>query len=206
MAPGLTFGEARRTRFFAALCLAYAAIFLGQVGGIAQLFNMVLERADATTARTALATLAFASVVARLAGGAVVLRLPTRAFSAALAVVQAVSLVLLAVASSSTSLVLAAALFGCSIGNLLMLQPLLLAEAFGVANYGRIYGFNQLVGTVGVASGPFILGLLRDAVDYRFAFLAAALASLTGFVAIAAAGPLATVQRRWQPAQPAAVA
>ncbi|MEM7276063.1 MAG: MFS transporter [Actinomycetota bacterium] len=196
--PGLDFGAARTTRFFLALCAAYAAIFLGQVGGIAQLFNMVLERTDAPTARTALATLAFASVVARLIGGAAVIRLPTREFSAGLAVLQAAALCLLAVASSSTSLILAAALFGCSIGNLLMLQPLLLAEAFGVANYGRIYSFNQLVGTLGVAGGPLLLGVLRDAVDYRLAFFAAAAASLVGFGCIVAAGPVARVQALWE--------
>jgi MFS family permease len=196
--PGLAFAKARTTRFFMALCFAYAVIFFGQVGGIAQLFNMILERTDAPTARTALATLAGSSVIFRLLGGAAVTRLPTKSFSAALAVVQAAALVLLAVSDSSTGLILSAAFFGCSIGNLLMLQPLLLAEAFGVANYGRIYSFNQLFGTIGLASGPLTLGLIHDASDYRIAFFAAAAASFVGCLGIIAAGPIAKVQSLWR--------
>ncbi|MEM9656466.1 MAG: MFS transporter [Actinomycetota bacterium] len=196
--PGLAFARARATRFFIALCLAYAVIFFGQVGGIAQLFNMILERTDAPTARTALATMAGSSVVFRLLGGAAVLRLPTQSFSAALAVAQAGALSLLAVTNSSTGLILSAAFFGCSIGNLLMLQPLLLAEAFGVANYGRIYSFNQLFGTIGLAAGPLALGLIHDVSDYRAAFFAAAAASFVGCLAIVAAGPITRVQALWR--------
>ena len=195
---GLSFAKARTTRFFIALCFAYAVIFFGQVGGIAQLFNMILERTDAATARTALATLAGSSVIFRLLGGAAAIRLPTKSFSAALAVVQSGALILLAVSDSSTGLILSAAFFGCSIGNLLMLQPLLLAEAFGVANYGRIYSFNQLFGTIGLASGPLTLGLIHDASDYRNAFFAAAAASFIGCLGIIAAGPTGKVQSLWR--------
>ncbi|MEL6985553.1 MAG: MFS transporter, partial [Actinomycetota bacterium] len=128
MPAGLDFSSARKTRFFVALCFAYAVVFFGQVGAIAQLFNMVRERTDVATASTALSVLALTSVVARLVGGAVVIRVPTKPFTAALAVVQAIGLVLLAMATSSSALVISAAVFGISIGNLLMLQPLLLAE------------------------------------------------------------------------------
>ncbi len=195
---GLDFASARSTRFFIALCAAYALIFLGQVGAIAQLFNLVLERADNATAATALSTLALTSVVARLVGGVLVLRLPTRGFTALLAVVQAAALVLLATADTPITLILTSAFLGISIGNLLMLQPLLLAEAFGVANYPRIYSFNQLVGTLGVAGGPLLLGVIRDAYDYRIAMLLAAAASFGGFVFIAVAGPIGAVQSLWR--------
>ncbi len=195
---GLDFVSARTTRFFIALCVAYAVIFFGQVGAIAQLFNMVLERSDRATASTSLSVLALTSVAARLAGGAVVLRVPTKPFTAALAVVQALALLLLATASSPPMLVLTSAFLGISIGNLLMLQPLLIAEAFGVVNYGRIYSFNQLFGTIGVAGGPLALGVLRDAFDYETAFTVAAAASIAGFVFIVLAGPTARVQAMWR--------
>lgn len=194
---GLEFAEARRTRFFIALCFAYAMVFLGQVGAIAQLFNMVRERTDVATASTSLSVLALTSVAARLVGGAVVIRLPTKPFTAFLAVVQAGGLVLLALAGSSFTLIASAAVFGISIGNLLMLQPLLLAEAFGVRNYGRIYSFNQLFGTIGVAGGPFLLGVLRDAYDYQTAFYVAAVASFCGFVFMMLAGSTRKVQDLW---------
>ncbi|MEM9562058.1 MAG: MFS transporter [Actinomycetota bacterium] len=195
---GLDFTSARRTRFFIALCFAYAVVFFGQVGAIAQLFNMVRERTDVATASTALSVLALTSVVARLAGGALVIRLPTKPFTAALAVLQAIGLVFLAIATSSSALVISAAVFGISIGNLLMLQPLLLAEAFGVVNYGRIYSFNQLFGTIGVAGGPLGLGILRDLYDYEIAFYVAAGASLAGCLFMVLAGSTDRVQRLWQ--------
>ena len=78
-----------------------------------------------------------------------------------------------------------------------MLQPLLLAEAFGVVNYGRIYSFNQLFGTIGVAGGPLALGILHDLFDYEVAFLVAAAASVAGFVFIVLAGSTARVQQLW---------
>ena len=195
--PGATFAQARRNRFFIGLCAAYLFIFFGQVGALAQLFNMVQERADATVAGTALSSLAAASVVARLIGGVVVIRVDTRLFATALALVQVAALVLLAVAGSSITLIGFAIVFGMSIGNLLMLQPLLLAEAFGVAEYSRIYSSNQLIGTAGVAAGPFVLGVVRDLADYRSAFLVAGAASLLGAISLLASGTTASVKKIW---------
>jgi MFS family permease len=195
--PGATFAVARGTRFFRAVAVAYALIFFGQVGGIAQLFNMVRERTDETTAATAVSTIAFASVVARLIGGVMVMRIPVKPFTAGMAAVQGCSLVLLALAGSSTALIASAAVFGIGIGNLLMLQPLLLAEAFGVANYSRIYSFSQLAATIGVATGPLILGVLRDGFDYRIAFMVAAGASLAGLVSLLMAGPSEIARSLW---------
>ncbi len=195
--PGASFAMARGTRFFRAVAAAYALIFFGQVGAIAQLFNMVRERTDETTAATAVSTIAFASVVARLIGGLVVMRLSVKPFTAGMAAVQACSLVLLALAGSSTGLIAGAIVFGIGIGNLLMLQPLLLAEAFGVANYSRIYSFSQLAATIGVATGPLMLGLLRDGFDYRIAFMVAAGASLAGLVSLIMAGPSEIARSLW---------
>lgn len=195
--PGASFAMARTSRFFRAVAVAYALIFFGQVGAIAQLFNMVRERTDETTAATAVSTIAFASVIARLVGGVIVMRVPVQPFTAGIAGIQAGSLILLAQAGSSTGLLVSAVVFGISIGNLLMLQPLLLAEAFGVASYSRIYSFSQLAATIGVATGPLTLGVLRDGFDYRIAFLVAASASLIGSAALVIAGSTDTPRRLW---------
>jgi len=197
--PGASYAQARATRFFIGLCAAYLLIFFGQVGGLAQLYNLVLERTDVATASTSLSALALASVVARLIGGVVVIRVDTRTFTIALAVIQVVALALLGFAAGPLTLVGASVIFGMSIGNLLMLQPLLLAEAFGVAEYGRIYSFNQLIGTAGVAAGPFALGLVHDQADYRVAFMVAALATLSGAAALVVGGPTVNAQRIWRP-------
>jgi len=62
---------------------------------------------------------------------------------------------------------------------------------FGVRDYPRIFARSQLVSTVGIASGPFLLGILRDATDgYRLAFLAATALSLVASAVISTGGRL----------------
>ncbi len=195
--PGATLAEARATRFFKMLCITYAMIFLAQVGGIAQLFNLAKERTDSDVAATVLSTMALSSVVGRLIGGVAVLRFSTKAMTSALTVVQAVALSLVAFADTKAMLLVSAAVFGLSVGNLLMLQPLLIAEAFGVKEYSRVYSLNQLFGTIGVALGPFVLGLLHDWSNYETAFLVASGANIIGLVALIFAGSTMTPQLLW---------
>ncbi len=194
---GATLDEALHTRFFQFLCLTYAMIFLAQVGGIAQLFNLAKERTDSGTAGAVLSTMALSSVIGRLAGGVVVLRLSTKTMTAALTIVQAIALTLIAFADTRPALLLSAAIFGLSVGNLLMLQPLLIAEAFGVKEYSRVYSLNQLFGTIGVGLGPFALGLIHDLSDYRSAFMFGAAANVVGMVALVLAGSTSAAQATW---------
>jgi MFS family permease len=194
---GASFALASRTRFFRGMCAAYALIFLAQVGAMAHLFNLVRERVDTGTAATAISVLAGTSVIGRLAGGLVVLRMPSKTLTAGLTLLQAFALVWISLADSRAVLLVGASIFGLSVGNLLMLQPLLLAEAFGVREYSRIYSLNQLFGTVGVAGGPAVLGALHDLADYRAAFVTAAVANVVGFAALLASGPLQAAKATW---------
>jgi MFS family permease len=182
--------EALRTRFFAAVTGAHLLAMLAQVGGIAHLFNLVAERADPELARAALSLLAISSLVGRLAGGAFVSRTSMRGFAVVLMLAQAGSLVGLAVTESRAALLVLTVAFGLTVGNLLMLHPLLLAERFGVRDYGRIYSRSQLVATLGVASGPAAIGGLYDLVDgYGVAFTLAGLASVVAAGVLAVSGP-----------------
>lgn len=182
--------HALRTRFFAALTLAHLLAMLAQVGGIAHLFNLVADRTDPGLARTALSLLAVSSLVGRLAGGWFVARTSMRGFALVLMVVQAGSLVGLAGARSDTGLLVLTVVFGITVGNLLMLHPLLLAERFGVRDYARIYSRSQLVATLGVAVGPFAIGALHDLLGgYGAAFTLAGLASVVAAVVLAVSGP-----------------
>lgn len=194
---GATFVDARRSRFFVMLCLAYALIFFSQVGGLAHLFNLAKERSGDRAGSLALALLAGTSVIGRLLGGLIVLRVPTKVFSMILVVLQAIALLCISLSHSSTAIVASAVFLGVSVGNLLMLQPLLLAEAYGVREYAQIYGFNQLIGTIGVASGPFALGFMHDSASYTVAFLVAAIGSVLGFLAFLAAGPITGPLHLW---------
>ena len=120
-------------------------------------------------------SLAGTSVVARLVGGRVVARLPMAGFTVGLAAVQAVALVGLAFAETKLAIFAAIILFGATIGNILMLQPLLIAERFGVLDYPRIFSRAQFITMVGVAGGPLLLGWLYDnAGGYRTSYIVAA--------------------------------
>jgi len=194
---GATFAQAKASRFYRLLSLTYALVFLAQVGGLAHLFNLVTERVDKGAAAVALSTMAFASVAGRLTGGVLVTKVPIKTMTSVLIVVQAVALAMLSFGSGKGSLVVSSAVFGISIGNLLMLQPLLLAETFGVKEYSRIYSYNQLFGTIGVASGPFVLGFLHDLSSYRTAFLIGSAVNVVALAVFLAAGSVTNARATW---------
>ncbi len=192
LAPQITgtpYRQAIASQFFLFVTIGYVLALGSQVGGIQQLVKLVEERTTADTAALATLVLAATSVVARLVGGRVIASLPMIPFTAALAALQMVAMVGLAFAMSTTPIFAAIVLFGATIGNILMLQPLLIAERFGVRDYPRIYSRAQLLGLVGTAGGPLLLGWLHDAAGgYRSSYVVAGVLSLAGAVAIMFAG------------------
>jgi cyanate permease len=66
----------------------------------------------------------------------------------------------------------------------------LIAERFGVRDYPKIYSRAQLLGLVGTAGGPLLLGWLHDAAGgYRSSYVVAGALSMAGAVAVLFAGP-----------------
>jgi MFS family permease len=187
---GTPFAVAVRTRFFVVTTAGYVLVMGAQVGGIQQLVKLVEERTTKDTAAFVTVFLAGTSVVARLVGGRVVAHLPMVRFAAVLAALQGLAMASFAFVGSTAGLVATIVLFGATIGNLLMLQPLMVSERFGVVDYPRIFSRAQLVTTFGTAGGPWLLGWLRDhAGGYRTSYLVAAACSTLGALVVAAAGP-----------------
>ena len=194
VATGTPFAEAVRTRFFIASTIAYVLVLGSQVGGIQQLVKLVEDRAGESAAALATIFVAGMSVVARLLGGRVVARLPMAGFTVGLAAVQALALGALAFAETTLALFAAIIVFGCTIGNILMLQPLLIAERFGVLDYPRLFSRAQFISVLGVAGGPLLLGWLYDnAGGYQTSYIVAGCCSLVGAFVMALGGP-ATVR------------
>jgi predicted MFS family arabinose efflux permease len=93
---------------------------------------------------------------------------------------------MLALADGRAAILTATMLFGVTIGNSLMMHPLLLAERFGVRDYGRIYSTSQMVTVIGVASCPALIGLLYEmSGGYAVPFFAIAALTLVGFAILA---------------------
>lgn len=193
--PGLTFAQARATRFYRLMAVAFLFVMLGQVGALSQQVKLVGERVE-SLASASVTLVAAASVVGRLAGGVIVTRMSPKRFTAGLMLVQGVALASFAVAGTSWAIMGTCVIFGLSVGNLLMLQPLLLAEAYGVREYSKIYSMSSLIMTVGVGAGPTVLGVLHDVSGYRLAFFVAALASALAFTLFVMAGPLTAHEAR----------
>ena len=187
---GIAYGEATRSRFFIASTLAFVLIMGTQVGGIAHLFNRGAEIVTDVTASLAVTTLAVMSVCGRFLGGVLVGRVPIITFTLLNLVGQTVGLTIVGFAADPAWLLGGAALFGFTIGNLLMLQPLILAEAFGVADYPRIYSMSQAVTMLGVAAGPAAMGVVRELASYPLSFGAGAGLSALALVILLMAGPL----------------
>jgi MFS family permease len=177
-----------RTRFFVLLTTGYLFAMAAQVGGIAHLYNRVDGMAGFKTAALAVQVLTLFSITGRFLGGFLVARIPIRGYTLGNLLGQGLGLAIIALASDATWVVIGAAVFGATVGNLLMLHPLWLAEGFGVQSYARIFSLSNALTVIGVAGGPALLGMAFDASGYPVAYAAAALASGLAFVTLLAAG------------------
>ena len=187
---GMRFDEAVRTRFFKCVTFGYLLALGAQVGGIQQLVKLVEDRTDARTAQFAVTAIAGTSVIARLVGGHVIEKVPMMRLTVVLAAMQGVALCTLAFAYDTWVIFVAIIVFGATIGNILMLQPLLIAERFGVRDYPRLFSRSQLIAVVGTAGGPILLGSLYDLADsYVIAYVVAACCSVAGALVFSFGGP-----------------
>jgi MFS family permease len=187
VAGGVSYSEAVRGRFFAVTTIAFTLIFAAQLGAVTHIFRFVSLRTDERVAATALALMAAASLVGRFIGGWLLSYVSPRVFSILLMTTQAVALAMMAYADHAGPTLFAAALFGFGMGNIIMAQQLLTAEAFGTRDYSRIYATSQLIAVAGLAGGPPLAGLVSEATGYTGAYLVLAAVSLMGVAACALA-------------------
>lgn len=186
---GTPLNEAVKTKFFRAVASGYIFALGAQVGGALQLVKLVEERTDRSTATLATIILSSMSIISRFVAGRIIPRVDMTKFTVGLATVQGLSLASIALNESRIGLLLSIALFGVTIGNMVMMQSLLIAERFGVRDYPRIAARSGLISFSGTALGPLLLGWLYDvAGGYRSSYLAAAACSLIGALLFSLAG------------------
>jgi MFS family permease len=179
--PGVDFGSAVNSTVFKAITATFTLGLLGQVGAISQVVKLAKERAGAPTNQQIISVLAACSVIGRLSGGVIVTKLTTRKFAYVALVLQIAGMGILAFAETQSTLLIGAGVFGLGVGNVLLLHPLLLAEVFGVRDYGRILGRSSIFVSVGNAIGPFMMGYSRDHLGgYTTSYLLAVGLSIMG--------------------------
>lgn len=186
---GTPLHEAVKTRFFFAVSIGYIFALGAQVGAIQQMVKLVEERTDKETATAAVFVLSAMSIFGRFAGGRLIPRTNMIRFTIGVAAVQAIALAALSFMESPLPILLAIGLFGTTLGNMLMMQSLLIADRFGVRDFPRISARVGLIAFSGTAIGPLLLGWLHDAAGgYRASYLAASMCSLISVVIFASAG------------------
>ncbi len=188
-----SYRAAVRTPFFLWMSLAYVCLMGAQVGAMMHIYNLAASRIDPTFGQFVVSLVAFASVCGRFGGGFVLTKISVYPAASVLTLLQAVSLAALCAGETRLAIGVAVVAFGLSVGNLLMMQPLILIDAFGVRDYAKIYALSQLLTTAGYAAGPEVMGAMFDRFGgYEAAFgLAAGFAGL-GFVCF-------RVAMRWRP-------
>jgi MFS family permease len=186
---GTPLAEAVRSRFYKAVTFGYIFALGAQVGGALQLVKLVEERTDRSTATLATIVLSTMSIISRFAAGRIIPKINMTRFTVGLAGLQGVSLASLGLVNNRIGLLIAIGLFGVTIGNMVMMQSLLLAERFGVRDYPKIAARSGLISFSGTALGPLLLGWLYDvAGGYRSSYLAAGVCSIIGAVLFSFAG------------------
>ena len=186
---GTPLNEAVRTKFFRAVAIGYIFALGAQVGGALQLVKLVEERTNRSTATFATIVLSSMSIISRFAAGRVIPKLNMTRFTVGLAAMQGISLASIGLIHNRVGLLIAIGLFGITIGNMVMMQSLLLAERFGVRDYPRIAARSGLISFSGTAFGPLLLGWLYDvAGGYRSSYLAAGICSVLGAMLFSLAG------------------
>jgi MFS family permease len=188
-ALGVPFHVARRSRFFVGVTAAYVFVLCAQVGAFAHLYRLGSTRAGISVAGLIVALAAASSMASRLVAGWLLLKVSARSFALGVCVIQVAGLVAFALATSGPLLIAAAILFGIAFGNIVMMHPLLLAEAFGTRDYGRIYATSQFVTVLGLASGPALAGIVYESAGYGAAYLMLAAISLVGLAILTFSGP-----------------
>ena len=192
--------NAIRSRFFICVTFGYVLIMGAQVGGIAHLYNRIDPIGGVSLAAGCVQALTLSSISGRLLGGWLLTRISIRPFLFFNLVIQFAGLTMLGLVDSEIMAIVASILFGVSVGNLLMLQPLWLAEVFSVTVYPRVFALSNAFSVLGVASGPFLLGLIYVYSSYSYAYFFASAVSVGALVAIALAGhsPLKTNMQKRQ--------
>jgi predicted MFS family arabinose efflux permease len=135
--------------------------------------------------------MAAASITGRLVGGSVLSRVSSKRYLQGVFVLQALSFTLFAFADGVAALMIVSAMFGATVGNMQMMQPLIMAEAFGLKAYARILSLAQMITTCANAAGPALIGFIYETSGgYKPAYLLIAAASIIGMMALTAAGPV----------------
>ena len=175
-----TRAAAAKTVPFWAIMVAFLLVLMAQTGFLLHQIAFLEDRLGSRDAAAfALSTTAFGSVVARLVVGRFADRLDKVLVSAMLFLIQGCSVFAVLLFESPVMTYVFVLIVGFTIGNIYMMQTLLVAEKFGLVSLGTVLGVIGLAAQAGSGAGPFLVGWLEDrSGDYTIPFTMTAAATI----------------------------
>jgi len=151
--------DALREPAFWSLMLAFGLGLFGQVGFLAHQLAWLRERIGPREAALAVSATAFGSVVGRFLVGPIADRVEKHRIGIGLFLIQAMATLVFAHAPSFAIASLASFVFGLTMGNIFMMQPLFVGEFFGIAKFGSVFGSLALGTQLASGLGPYAVGV-----------------------------------------------
>lgn len=161
---GMTFAEAARSPAFYKLMLA-TALFAFTVLGLVVHFVPILtgQGAERMAAAGVASLVGIFSIVGRFGTGFLLDRFPSHLVGAVIFLFPLVSCTLLLTnGADPASQIIAAVLFGLTVGAEIDVIAYLASRLFGLRSYGSIFGAMMAALSVGVATGPLAAGAFYD--------------------------------------------
>ncbi len=161
--PNISLRTVLRSRYFWLLTLAFSlsslSIFAVRIHFIPLLISVDVQPGNAALASGAIGVM---QVVGRTIFAPVERRFSSRTLAIGVFVLLTISLAILLLGSAAFLIVLFVALFGMAIGTHTLTRPLIVADTYGVAYYGRISSSMVIFLTLAGTASPFAAGVLFD--------------------------------------------
>lgn len=184
--------EVLRTLSFWAILIAFLTVLMAQTGFVIHQISFLEERMGSRSeAAFALSFTAFGSIVARLIVGLFADAIDKRLLTFGLFVLQGTAVLLVLHIENIAATWVLTLIFGFTIGNVYMMQALLVGEIFGAVSFGMVFGLISFAGQVGSGGGPFLVGVLDDQfTGYTIPFTITALMTYAAAVVVLFARPV----------------
>jgi predicted MFS family arabinose efflux permease len=160
--PAQIRSRALRDLSFLSVSIAFALVLFAQVGFIVHLISFLDPVIGREHAAVAVALLTAMAMIGRVLFSTAIDRLNQRMASALSFLSQAAALVIVINSQSAILLIAACALFGFSVGNLIMLPSLIVQREFAPQAFGVLVSLITAINQITYAFGPGVVGLLRD--------------------------------------------
>lgn len=178
--------EVLRTPAFWALLIAFLMVLMAQTGYVIHQISFLEDRMGSRSeAAFALSLTALGSIIARLIVGTFADAIDKRWLTFMLFVVQATAILLIVYFENLALTWILTLVFGFTIGNVYMMQALMVGEIFGIVSFGAVFGLISFAGQVGSGGGPFMVGILEDATGgYTVAFTVTAIVTYLAAIVV----------------------